>query len=81
VTNDEIAGKSLDDAMDHDDRLWYPQVWPITDEGRDGHLDPIANNLLDGAKTKTRNELFELISLFSENQETPNDRFQVAAQL
>lgn len=65
LANGDNAGKTLDDAMAHGNHLWYPQVWPPNDELRDGQLDNIAETLLDDVKIKTRNEVFELISLFA----------------
>jgi hypothetical protein len=68
ATNGENEGRSLDSAMGEDKLLWYPQVWPDTDENRDKKLDILAATKLEEAKAKSRSEFFELISLFPMNQ-------------
>ncbi len=68
VANEENAGRSLDEAMEQDSLLWYPQVWPTSDNDRDARLTEIAKTKLDEVKSKTRLELFELISLFAPNR-------------
>jgi hypothetical protein len=65
ASNSENEGRSLDSVMENDSVLWYPEVWPATDEGLDQKLDIIAATKLDDAKAKARSEFFELISLFS----------------
>lgn len=66
MANGTNAGKTLDEAMEQDPLLWYPQVWPGTGEDPSPRLDSIAMNTFEETKQKTRAEVFELISLFSQ---------------
>ena len=65
MANENNGGKRLDHTMEGDNLLWYPQVWPLSDEERDSQLDSIALSSLDEVKAKSRNEFYELISLFT----------------
>jgi Phytanoyl-CoA dioxygenase (PhyH) len=67
LANERNAGKSLDEAMEGDSLLWYPQVWPVSNEDINPHLDTIAMTTFDDIKEKTRAEVVEFISLFSGN--------------
>ena len=67
MANEKNAGKSLDEAMELDPLLWYPQVWPTSGKDLNTHLDTIAMTTFDDVKARTRAELFELIALFSQN--------------
>jgi hypothetical protein len=68
MANENNNGRTLDDTMERDNLLWYPQVWPLADEDRDIKLDSVATTSLDEVKSKARVEFFELISLFTEKQ-------------
>jgi len=67
MANGDNAGKSLDEAMERDALLWYPQVWPESNDDLNPRLDMIATTAFEDAKSKTRAEFFELLSLFSQN--------------
>jgi hypothetical protein len=66
MANNDNAGRSLDDTMNQDNLLWYPQVWPLLDNEVDKKLNIVAQTKLDEVKRKSRDELFELISLFQQ---------------
>jgi hypothetical protein len=69
VTNVENSGQSLDVVMDTDENMWYPRVWPTMEDDLQAGLDCVAANTLDDAKSKSRMEVFELITLFSKQQQ------------
>ena len=68
VTDPQNSGQKLDTVMDYDENMWYPRAWPSTEENLDVGLDDVAKNTLETAKTKSRVEIFELISMFTKNQ-------------
>jgi len=65
AANRELKGCTLDNAMEEDDLLWYPKVWPDLDRDPDDHLDRVAATKLSEATAKVRSEFFELVSLFA----------------
>lgn len=68
AANRYIAGQTLDVAMNESENLpWYPKVWPEKEDSLEEKLDYIADSPLDEAKSLTKAEIFELISLFSLN--------------
>jgi hypothetical protein len=60
VSDVNNTGRTLDEIVQSGKSLWYPKVWPVTEENLEARMDGVALSDLEPAKAKVMADIFEL---------------------
>jgi Phytanoyl-CoA dioxygenase (PhyH) len=72
------AGRTLNEVVEHEGSLWYPQVWPTMDEGVKEKLDELSQTKFPTARVKSDHaakdffaEIFKRMHTGQQQQQSP----------